>query len=169
MSAPAIRSVAVVVPARDEQATIAACLLGVRAAVRALPASVTATVCVVLDRCQDETGSIARTLADAVLDCSGRTLGGVRDAGVRRSLTVPAEHCWVLNTDADSVVPPDWITTHLRLAQAGAHAVAGNVRSGVDVATMTRSISSGSSLAAASAACAARVPNVDVVSSGPAR
>jgi GT2 family glycosyltransferase len=43
-------------------------------------------------------------------------------------LTFPAGECWVLNTDADSVVPPDWITAHLRLAERGAHAVAGDVR-----------------------------------------
>jgi GT2 family glycosyltransferase len=55
-------------------------------------------------------------------------LGIVRDIGVRRSLACPAEECWVLNTDADSVVPPDWITAHLRLAEQGAHTVAGDVR-----------------------------------------
>ncbi|MET0234492.1 MAG: glycosyltransferase [Kibdelosporangium sp.] len=123
-----IRSVAVVVPARDEQSSIGACLLGIRAAVCALPPSVSATVCVVLDRCQDGTEAIARSMTDVVMNSSDSPLGGVRDIGVRRTLTFPADECWVLNTDADSVVPPDWITTHLRLAERGAHAVAGDVR-----------------------------------------
>ncbi|MET0135593.1 MAG: glycosyltransferase, partial [Kibdelosporangium sp.] len=123
-----IRSVAVVVPARDEQSSIGACLRGIQAAVRVLPPAVASTVCVVLDRCQDGTGAVARSMADVVVDSLDGPLGGVRDIGVRRSLTYPADECWVLNTDADSVVPPDWIATHLRFAERGAHAVAGDVR-----------------------------------------
>ncbi|ALG12120.1 glycosyltransferase [Kibdelosporangium phytohabitans] len=123
-----IRTVAVVVPARDERSTIRACLRGIRSAVEALPASVTSTVCVVLDRCQDDTGTIARSMTDVVVNVDGYALGTVRDIGVRQSLSTPADECWILNTDADSVVPPDWIVTHLRLAERGAHAVAGDVR-----------------------------------------
>lgn len=120
-----IRSVAVVVPARDERESIGACLRAVR---RAVPPTVDVTVCVVADRCRDDTALIARPLADVIVNPADRPLGTVRDLGVRRSLTLPAEQCWVLNTDADSLVAPDWIATHLALADRGAHAVAGDVR-----------------------------------------
>ncbi|MFI9387712.1 glycosyltransferase [Kutzneria sp. NPDC052558] len=120
-----IRSVAVVVPARDERETIVECL---RAIWTAVPSSVAATVCVVADQCHDDTAALARPLADVLVNRLDRPLGTVRDLGVRRSLTWPAEECWVLNTDADSALDPDTITAHLRLANRGAHAVAGAVR-----------------------------------------
>ncbi|EWM10738.1 glycosyltransferase family 2 protein [Kutzneria sp. 744] len=119
-----IRSVAVVVPARDEQETIVACLLAIHAAT---PPTVDVTVCVVADRCRDNTAARARPLADVVVNLDDRPLGTVRDLGVERSLTTPAEQCWVLTTDADSTVHPDWIATHLALADRGVHAVAGGV------------------------------------------
>ena len=120
-----IRSVAVVVPARNEQESIGACLRAVRAAT---PPSVAVTICVVADQCHDDTAALARPLADVVVNRLDRPLGTIRDLGVRRGLTWPAEECWVLNTDADSVLAPDTIATHLQLANQGAHAVAGDVR-----------------------------------------
>jgi glycosyltransferase involved in cell wall biosynthesis len=120
-----IRAVAVVVPARDERETIVACLRAIRVAASG---SVPVTVCVVADRCRDDTADLARPLADVIESRQDRPLGIVRDLGVRRSLTFPAEECWILNTDADSVVPPDWVAAHLDLADRGAHAVAGDVR-----------------------------------------
>jgi hypothetical protein len=39
----------------------------------------------------------------------------------------PRKLCWLANTDADSVVPATWLKDHLRLAQRGAHTVAGTV------------------------------------------
>ena len=123
-----IRSVAVVVPARDEQESIGACLRGIRAAVRALPPSIAVTVCVVADQCRDDTAAVARSVVDVIVNDVDRPLGTVRDLGVRGSVTEPAEDCWVLSTDADSVLAPDTIATHVRLADRGVHAVAGDVR-----------------------------------------
>lgn len=120
-----IRTVAVVVPARDERQSICACLGAIRAAT---PPSVAVTTCVVADRCHDDTAALCRPMADLVVNRFDHPLGTVRDLGVRRSLTWPAEECWVLNTDADSVLAPDTIATHLQLANQGAHAVAGDVR-----------------------------------------
>jgi cellulose synthase/poly-beta-1,6-N-acetylglucosamine synthase-like glycosyltransferase len=119
-----IRRVAVVLPARDERETVGDCL---RAIWLAAPSSVDVTVCVVADQCRDDTASLARPLADVLVNRLDYPLGTVRDLGVRRSLTWPAKECWVLNTDADSRLDPATIATHLRLADRGAHAVAGDV------------------------------------------
>lgn len=120
-----IRSVVVVVPARNEGQSIGACLRAIRAAA---PPSVAVRICVVADRCRDDTAALARPMADVVVNRFDHPLGTVRDLGVRQSLTWPAQECWVLNTDADSVLVPDTIATHLQLADQGAHAVAGDVR-----------------------------------------
>ena len=37
----------------------------------------------------------------------------------------PAAGTWLLSTDADTTVPPDWVRAHLRHAADGVHAVAG--------------------------------------------
>src|SRR6202000_536006 len=55
--------------------------------------------------------------------------------GVARSLGVDhilggggaAAETWIANTDADSCVPPDWLTRMVREAEAGAHPVLGTV------------------------------------------
>ena len=56
-------------------------------------------------------------------------MGALRDLGVREVLHRLAAHppagTWLLSTDADTTVPPDWALAHLRLAADGAHAVAG--------------------------------------------
>lgn len=136
---PPILAVAVVVPARDEQERIEACLASVLTSLAALPATIGATVCVVLDRCRDETESLARQVigratrtraaVDLVSTTTRRTVEQVRNHGVRRLLrrhagTLTAQ-TWVLSTDADTVVPADWALRHLRHADTGADIVAG--------------------------------------------
>lgn len=160
MTGAPILAVAVVVPARDEEANIGACLSSVRAALARVPADVATGVTVVLDRCVDRTpqlvaelfadwpGSVAlrvaavggqRAGAPAATGTpvgpthivAGSGVGALRDLGVRDALARlrphPPESVWVLNTDADTVVPPDWALAHLRLARAGAAGVAGTV------------------------------------------
>ncbi len=133
-----IDAVAVVVPARDEQDTIAECLRSVRTALRALPPTIATSVTVVLDRCVDATarqvdGELAGWSSTRALHVPARVgtgVGAVRDIGARTAfaqLTVPTERIWMLCTDADSVVPPDWAVDHLRYAATGVAAVAGTV------------------------------------------
>ena len=60
------------------------------------------------------TGSRCRSARRA-----GTGVGAVRDVGFRAAfghLRLPTEEVWVLNTDADSVVPPDWAVRHLHHA-----------------------------------------------------
>ncbi len=49
------------------------------------------------------------------------------ERALRRFASVPLHHIWFANTDADTVVPADWLVCHLRWAEAGAAAVAGVV------------------------------------------
>ena len=225
-----IAAVGVIVPARDEQERIGACLRSVRAAIDNLPDGITTAVTVVLDRCSDDTPALVDELVrnwpaavavsiatsgirqavdatgtepgagsrraiataggivvpgsrpgpaaprsgcrcrtggvqhvlhphgyclssmpspitgDAVdarrrscrsvglsvrqpLVVAGSGVGAVRDLGVRLTLErlhpQPLDATWLLHTDADTTVPPDWALAHLRHARAGACGVAG--------------------------------------------
>jgi hypothetical protein len=59
----------------------------------------------------------------------GTGVGALRDLGVRSTLhrlrRFAARDVWLLSTDADTTVPPDWVRAHLREAAAGACGVAG--------------------------------------------
>lgn len=119
-------AVGVVVPARDEEERVAACLHSVLAA---LPAGVATVVVAVLDRCTDRTADRIPDGVDVLTNDAAVSVGELRDRGVRHLLARlahrPADRTWLLSTDADTVVGPDWVTAHLRHAAAGAHAVAG--------------------------------------------
>jgi glycosyltransferase involved in cell wall biosynthesis len=138
-----VRGVAIGVPARNEAATIGAALGSIlRAARGGLPA----VVVVAADACDDETVSIARDRLDRLPpNIRGRVVElDARSAGVARQMAceeadrllrrdVPqASARWLATTDADTMVPVDWISTHRRWARQGFDAVAGLVR--VDVA-----------------------------------
>jgi len=140
-------AVGVVVPARDEQDHITACLHSVRRALQRLPTDTASALTVVLDRCTDRTPErVAELIAEwpqaeavhVTRAASGRgrmlgvpasEVGALRDLGLRRVLSRlgahPLHRTWLLSTDADSTVPPDWAMAHLRHAASGAHAVAG--------------------------------------------
>lgn len=150
-----IGAVAVVVPARDEEDGIEACLLSVRRALETLPGTVESVLTVVLDRCVDSTphrvdtliadwpGAVSlRVVATAghrvaragsggepVHIVAGSGVGALRDLGVRDALDRlrprSAGSVWLLHTDADTTVPPDWALAHLELAAAGVAGVAG--------------------------------------------
>jgi len=124
--------IGVVVPARNEQATIVACVESIR---RALDASGRpGRVVVVADSCTDGTAPLAAAaLGDqgVVLECRLGTAGAVRRLGTEWLLAharwKPAG-LWLAATDADSFVPPHWLRSQLAFAATGAAAVAGVVR-----------------------------------------
>ncbi len=130
-----IRHVIVVIPAHDEVDTIGACLRSVHHACRRLPDAVSTTIVVVADSCRDRSADVARSLArssdDVVIETDDRCAGSARRIGVSAALLrapVGPGDVWIASTDADTVVPVDWLTTQLALADAGIVGVAGTVR-----------------------------------------
>ncbi|GMA87668.1 glycosyl transferase [Angustibacter aerolatus] len=124
-----IEAVAVVVPARDEEALLPDCLESVRVAAGAVDVPVVTVVA--LDSCVDDTAAVvARAGAIGVPLRSGR-VGAARAAGTRAALDalagVAPQRVWVASTDADSRVPAGWLRHHLALAAAGADLVLGVV------------------------------------------
>lgn len=155
MTVGPIRAVGVVVPARDEEHHIGRCLRSLRRALGELPGQVTTAVTVVLDRCRDRTPEEVATVLRGWPEASalrvgavgghraraspggsgpvhivaGSGVGALRHLGLGHCLERLGSHppagTWLLSTDADTTVPPDWVLAHLRLAAAGAVAVAG--------------------------------------------
>ncbi|SER25832.1 glycosyltransferase [Actinokineospora terrae] len=132
-----ITAVAIAVPARDERDRIRACLRAIVAAARALPPTTAWALCLVADRCSDDTARIAESELDGlpalvVHNSVDHPLGTIRDLGLRHAQALlgnndPAR-TWLLSTDADTTVPITWLTSLLRLAAKGTHAIAGTTR-----------------------------------------
>ncbi|MEJ7831409.1 MAG: glycosyltransferase [Nocardioides sp.] len=136
MSEPAcrLRALAVVVPAHNEQDLLGRCLVAVAESVEMLtsryPDLVVLTV-VVLDRCRDRSGEIARLAGARTLAVNAGAVGPARRAGVDWATSligrVPPESVWIANTDADSVVPVDWLVRQVAAAEVGDRLVVGAV------------------------------------------
>lgn len=140
-----IRNLAVIVPAANEEQTIAACLASITAARRHLARSRTAVtqveVFVVLDGCQDQTAAVAARFPGVrpVIISAGR-VGAARHAGTRAAIgSAPsARELWLANTDADCVVPRDWLSFMVAEARRDAHMVLGTVLPGPGLPTAVR-------------------------------
>lgn len=127
----------VVVPARDEEDRIGRCLEAL-AGQRGIAADAYAVV-LVLDACRDATEQHARAAAArhpglqlTLLDGPGQGVGAARRLGmehaVQRLLDAGRPDGLIASTDADTVVPPDWLARQLALVAAGARAVGGDIR-----------------------------------------
>jgi cellulose synthase/poly-beta-1,6-N-acetylglucosamine synthase-like glycosyltransferase len=139
--------VAVVVPAHNEQDHIGACVHAIRrAAAHPELSGVAVHLVVVLDDCQDATalraeealgaqpGALAAragALTATLVPVSVRNVGLARALGVThvffRLGTIDPEAVWLATTDADSVVPANWLAHHLELRRQGADGCAGTV------------------------------------------
>lgn len=129
-----IRAVAVVIPARNEEALIGRCLESVLAAAELC--SVPVHVTVVADACTDRTAEIAHGFEGVhVLDVTEANVGRARAVGVTWAMhraRVATSTLWIANTDADSVVPPNWIADQIELGARGTDLVIGTVRPDFD-------------------------------------
>lgn len=132
MTDDSIEAVAVVVPARDEEGMLGACL-GALASAR-LPVvrtGVPVVVVVVADSCGDTTAEVARAGGAHVRSVQAGSVGAARALGGSYALHILAgvarHRIWLATTDADSTVPLEWLSTQLGAARAGYDAVAGLV------------------------------------------
>jgi hypothetical protein len=131
-----IRALAVVVPAANEEAELPGCLAALTAA-RAMLArerpDIAVRIVVTLDRCTDRSELIARAVDGVETGAvSHGRVGAARAAGVASVLAGGAADrtLWLANTDADSLVPRDWLTGMVAAADAGADVVLGTVLPG---------------------------------------
>jgi glycosyltransferase involved in cell wall biosynthesis len=129
----ALERVAVVVPARDEEQLLPACLDSVAEAAHALARQrpeLSVDVVVVLDRCTDRSAAVVAGYGAvrAVTSAAG-CVGAARAAGVAAALRGAGDpaRTWVGNTDADTQVPADWLLAQVGLADEGVDLVLGTV------------------------------------------
>ena len=130
-----IRTVAVVVPAHNEEELLAGCLKALmRAGGKAASSGLRTQIVVVADACTDGTAAVARRAGARVVTTDARNVGAARALGTERALEdferrgYRAREIWLAHTDADTLVPPDWFAGHLRYADRGWSAVLGTVR-----------------------------------------
>jgi glycosyltransferase involved in cell wall biosynthesis len=125
-----IKAAGVVIPAHNEEDLLPACLAAVHRAARRLT-GLPVHIVVVADACTDRTADLARENGAAVVEVGARSVGAAREAGVRevfgRTWPLDPAEVWLATTDADTLVPADWLVRHLRYAAAGWDAVVGTV------------------------------------------
>lgn len=118
--------IAVTLPAHNEEQLIAACLQSLKvAALHPALRDEPVVIVVALDRCTDATGWICQRMGVEVVSVEAGCVGVARAAASERALALGAR--WIGCTDADSVVPPDWLARQLR---CGASAFCGVVAVG---------------------------------------
>lgn len=128
-----VDAVAVIVPAHDEEQLIGACLASIDIAARAARAVVPSVgIWVVLDACTDRSAALAAAHDIELVTVNAHSVGAARAAGVGAALErfahLPPRRVWTAHTDADSVVPANWLTHQLRLARRRVDVVVGTVR-----------------------------------------
>jgi glycosyltransferase involved in cell wall biosynthesis len=122
----------VVVPARDEERTVAACFAAL-AAQTVTPSAF--ELILVADGCVDRTEEAARAAAErlglalTVIEGPGAGSGPARrlgmDAAAARLEALGLPHGLIATTDADSAPAPDWLARQLAHVDRGAEVIAG--------------------------------------------
>ena len=115
--------IGIVIPAHNEERLIGECLDSVLlAAKHPSIQGQTVEILVVLDQCSDNTGAVVSAKVVASIDVCFRNVGKARSVGAEQLLEAGAR--WLAFTDADTVVPLDWLA---RQIEFGADAVCGTV------------------------------------------
>jgi glycosyltransferase involved in cell wall biosynthesis len=124
-----VEAAGVVVPARDEEERLPACLAALREA--AGTARVPVHLLVVADACTDETAAVAARGGAQVIEIRARNVGAARAAGMawllRRTADADPAAVWLATTDADTVVPAGWLRRQFGYARQGWDMVLGTV------------------------------------------
>lgn len=130
----AIDTVLVAVPARNEAENIERCLTSIDEAADHIGPRV--IIVAAMDSCRDDAAVVARLtgalmrseliLLEGTWRAAGRARAAAVGAGLELADAEPST-TWIANTDADCVVPQDWLARHVDHARLGAHAVTGVV------------------------------------------
>ena len=132
-------AVGVVLPVHDEDQLLPAALDSLEGALRQLAEHpIPCHTVIVLDACSDGSELIARRWRDrvgpdaaTVTAIEARNVGRARRIGAAMILehfsAVPVERLWLATTDADSEVPPSWLTGQVDHYEAGAGLWTGRV------------------------------------------
>jgi glycosyltransferase involved in cell wall biosynthesis len=102
----------VIIPARDEECHLPACLRSLRKAQEL--AGIALEIVVVLNRCTDATEAIALANGCITVESQAKNLSTIRNTGVRRSTGD-----YIVTVDADSTVSPNMFVEILRTLNAG--------------------------------------------------
>jgi glycosyltransferase involved in cell wall biosynthesis len=119
-----LRRIVVVVPAHDERERLSACLASIKAASARVDLPV--TVVVVLDSCTDNSAEVVPSWVHTI-GVSARNVGVARAAGFKAVARCAGADAWLASTDADSIVPPNWLLHHQFHYRTGAPGVVGTV------------------------------------------
>jgi glycosyltransferase involved in cell wall biosynthesis len=124
-----IKRVGVVVPAHNEETLLPDCLAALLRAARAV--SVPVCLVVAADSCTDRTVAVASAYRARVVVVSARRVGAARAAGMAEVLRPVAgldpAAIWLATTDADTVVPANWLQRQVAHADRGWDVVLGTV------------------------------------------
>ena len=122
------RAIVVAIPVRDEADRIAACLMAFSRQTH-LPTAVV----LLLNNCTDMTEMIVRAIhlpfqvdiQTVVLPVPNANAGTARRQAMDTAVALAGRDGIILTTDADAIVPPDWIALNLRALSIGADVVCG--------------------------------------------
>ena len=104
----------VVIPVHNEEKLLADCLESVRwAASDPLLDAEPVEIVVVLDACTDRSAAIATQHKAQIVSLNARCVGAARALGASLALDYGAR--WIAFTDADTIVPPNWLSSQLDL------------------------------------------------------
>lgn len=124
------QAVIIVIPVHNESKLLDLCLISLAEAIG--PIEIPCEVRLVLDACTDDSAAIAARHPFPTVHSEANAVGAARAQGIMEGMRalshVPSECVWIANTDADSVVPSNWLAVQLGLADAGADVIVGTVR-----------------------------------------
>src|SRR5437667_2386995 len=107
--------IGVVIPVHNEEKLLGDCLDAVRrAAMDPLLDAEPVEIVVVLDGCADKSAAIAIQHKAQIVSLHAHCVGAARALGASFALDNGAR--WVAFTDADSIVPPNWLSAQLAAA-----------------------------------------------------
>jgi hypothetical protein len=130
-----IRSIAIAIPARNEDALIARCLHSI--AGQNYESLSHVNVIVYANNCSDDTASTVREFAknapfhlecvEEILPSTDAHAGGARRRAMDLALTTVGKTGFLMTTDADMVADADWLQSYARIFDSNVDAIAGRV------------------------------------------